>query len=72
MKLTMPQSRPMPEIGSGCHELRIRTQQIEWRVIYRVDGFAILVVDIFEKKTRSTPKRVIDACRRRLNAYDTR
>jgi phage-related protein len=72
VKLAMPQSRPMPEIGSQCHELRVTGERVEWRVIYRVDDLAVLVVDIFEKKTRSTPKRIIEACKRRLSAYDAR
>jgi len=72
VKLEMPQSRPMPDVGSRCHELRITDEYIEWRVIYRIDDRAVAVVDIFEKKTRATPKRIIEACRRRLAAYDAR
>ena len=70
--LPMPQSRPMPDIGKRCHELRVGDGTTDWRVIYRVDPAAVLVVDIFEKKSRTTPKRVIDACRARLSRYDVR
>jgi phage-related protein len=28
------------------------------------------VAEVFDKKTRQTPKEVIEACRRRLRAYD--
>jgi len=42
----------------------------EWRIIYRVDPDAILVVDVFQKKTRETPHLVIANCRRRLREYD--
>jgi phage-related protein len=69
-KLTMPQSRPMPQSGSQCHELRVRDEHIEWRIVYRVDDRAVLVVDIFEKKTRSAAKRIIEVCNRRLRTYD--
>jgi phage-related protein len=72
VKLAMPQSRPMPEVGNQCHELRVTGEHIEWRIIYRVDDRAVPVVDIFEKKTRATPKRIIEACKRRLAAYDGR
>ena len=47
----LPQSRPMPAIGSRCHELRIRDQDQNWRVIYRIDPDAIVIVDVFAKKT---------------------
>ena len=69
--LTMPQSRPMPTIGPRCHELRVKDAKTEWRIIYRVDSDAILVVDVFDKKTRETPQRTIENCRKRLRDYDT-
>ena len=68
-KLSMPRSRPMPSIGPGCHELRIEDSNASWRVVYFVGATAILVLDVFEKKTRTTPSRVIDTCRRRLMEY---
>ena len=42
-----------------------------WRIIYRVDDDAILIVDVFAKKTRATPKQVIATCRQRLREYDS-
>lgn len=62
----------MPSIGARCHELRIRDQEHNWRLIYRVDSDAILVVDLFAKKTRQTPREVIDVCKTRLKNYDNR
>ena len=70
VNLAMPQSRPMPQIGPRCHELRVRAEDTNWRIIYRIDERAILVVDIFKKKSAATPKRVIESCKRRLTAYD--
>ena len=67
----MPHSRPMPAIGARCHELRIIDVDKIWRIIYRIDGDAVVIADVFEKKTQTTPKRVIDACKRRLRDYDT-
>lgn len=68
--LGMPHSRPMPGIGPRCHELRVRDETRNWRIVYRVDDDAILVVEVFQKTTRQTPKRIIDTCRRRLKRYD--
>lgn len=66
----MPHSRPMPGIARGCHELRIRDREQTWRIIYRTDPDAIVIVEIFSKKTSSTPKQVIEDSRRRLRIYD--
>lgn len=68
--LGMPHSRPMPSIGNNCHELRIRDSRQTWRIIYRIDQDAILIVDIFSKTTRTTPKIVIENCKKRLTQYD--
>lgn len=68
--LSLPNSRPMPVIGPRCHELRIVDQGQPWRILYRTDPDAILVLDVFRKGSRKTPKRVIDRARRRLRAYD--
>jgi phage-related protein len=68
--LSMPHSRPMPSIGRRCHELRIVDQDRSWRIVYRVDGDAILVAAVFQKSTQTTPVHIIVACKRRLRAYD--
>jgi phage-related protein len=70
--LGMPISRPMPSIGARVHELRIRDEEHNWRIIYRIDEDRILIVDVFAKKTRTTPKPVISACKARLKRYDDR
>lgn len=68
--LSLPHSRPMPGIGLRCHELRIVDRNKTWRIIYRVDGDAIVIADVFQKTTQQTPQRVIADCRRRLRQYD--
>jgi phage-related protein len=68
--LDMPHSRPMPVIGERCHELRVVDNDKTWRIIYRIDSDAIVILDVFSKKTRSTPKSVIDRSRQRLREYD--
>jgi phage-related protein len=69
-KLSLPWSRPMPSIGTRCHELRITDKETIWRIVYRLDFDAILIVDVFQKKTQQTPKHVIDTCKKRLRLYD--
>ena len=68
--LGLPHSRPMPSVGRRCHELRLQDEGHTWRVIYRVDSDAIVVLEVFAKKRPKTPQAVIEACRRRLKQYD--
>ncbi len=68
--LEMPVSRPMPSIGSGCHELRINDKNVTWRIIYRIDPDAIVIAEVFKKKTNKTPQHIIETCQRRFNQYD--
>ena len=56
-KLSMPQSRPMPVIGKGCHELRLVDENVTWRIIYRIDSDAIIILEVFDKKTSKTPRK---------------
>lgn len=67
--LSLPHSRPMPDIGKRCHELRIVAEDKTWRIIYRTDEDAILILEVFNKSTPKTPKGVIDNCKRRLREY---
>jgi phage-related protein len=66
----MPHSRPMPSIGARCHELRIQDADVTWRIVYRIDADAVVMLEVFRKKTRQTPKTVIDTCKQRLRDYD--
>ena len=66
----MPGSRPMPSIGSRCHELRINDENGTWRIIYRLDPDAVVILEVFSKKTAQTPANVIENCKRRLKEYD--
>jgi phage-related protein len=69
-KLSLPWSRPMPSIGPRCHELRIHDEKATWRIVYRIDSDAIVIVDVFQKQTQQTPRQVIDTCKRRLRQFD--
>lgn len=68
--LSMPQSRPMSNIGRRCHELRVRDGDHVWRIIYRLDADAVVIAEVFDKKTRTTPKEVVKTCKDRLRRYD--
>jgi len=69
--LMMPHSRTMRSIGLRCHELRVNDETNTWRLIYRIDEDAILILEVFAKKTKETPRHVIIDCQRRLKAYDS-
>jgi phage-related protein len=69
-KLSLPHSRPMPSIGSRCHELRIQDQDKSWRIIYRIESDAILILEVFRKTTNQTPLRIVTDCKRRLKQYE--
>ncbi len=69
-KIGLPHSRPMPSIGRRCHELRIPDEDISWRILYRLDADAVILGNVFPKKSGRTPKKVIDSCKHRLRRYD--
>jgi phage-related protein len=69
-RLSLPQSRPMTSICMKCHELRINDRDKTWRIIYRLDDDAVVILEVFEKKSQTTPKTVIDICKKRIISYD--
>jgi phage-related protein len=71
LKLSLPHSRPMPAIGARCHELRINDENKTWRIVYRIDPDAIVILEVFEKKSQKTPPDVIKNCRRRIRSYES-
>ena len=68
-RIGMPHSRPLPSIGSGCHELRLWDAGHSWRIVCFLDADAIVIIEVFAKKTRATPTEVIQMCQKRLAAY---
>ena len=52
------------------HELRIQDEDVTWRIVYRIDVDAVVILEVFSKKTKQTPKTVISACQDRLRRYD--
>ena len=69
-RLSMPHSRPLPTIGPRCAELRVRDAEHNWRIIYRLDDDAVIVVDVFPKKTQRLPDEIVRRCKQRLRAYE--
>ncbi|HME74060.1 MAG TPA: type II toxin-antitoxin system RelE/ParE family toxin [Myxococcota bacterium] len=67
-----PQSKPMPGVGVRIHELRVNdgASKRTWRIVYRVDPDAIVVVHWWAKKTQKTAEKDLHLCRTRLRAYD--
>jgi phage-related protein len=59
--------KPMPSVGAGVREIRIRDESGAYRVLY-VAKFeeAVYVLHCFQKKARATPKRDIDLAEKRF------
>jgi phage-related protein len=68
--IDMPLSRPMPDVGKRCHELRVDDGNVTFRILYHVALDAIVILEVFQKKTRATPKHVLDVARKRLRLYE--
>jgi len=52
--LGRPYARPVPLIGPRCYELRIDDAGVTWRLVYRVDPDALIIAEVFCKKTART------------------
>lgn len=48
--LGMPLARPMPSVGRRCYELRVHDENRTWRIVYRLDGDAIVIADVFRRR----------------------
>ena len=67
--LTMPHSKPMGDVGPNSHELRVPDGDLDWRIMYAIRLDAIVILEVFSKKTRKTSLRVLETCRDRLKRY---
>ncbi len=58
--------KPMPSVGPGAYEIRVRDEAGTFRVMY-VAKFehAVYVLHAFQKKTRKTPQADIELAARR-------
>jgi phage-related protein len=65
----MPEDfKPMPDVGKGTYEIRVRLEGA-WRLMY-VAKFpdAIYVLHVFQKKTQQTAPADIDMARKRYRS----
>ena len=69
-RLEMPQAEPLMIVGPRCGVLRVRDAAHNWRIIYRLDPDAVVVLEVYQKKTQRIPNEVIDRCRERIKQYD--
>jgi phage-related protein len=60
----------MPSVGGACHEIRVNAFEGQWRILLRIDEDAIIIAEVFQKKTQKTPQAVIDVSKKRLALYD--
>jgi phage-related protein len=59
--------KPMPTVGSGVREIRIREESGAFRVLYIAHiEEAVFVLHAFQNKTQATPKRDLDLAAARL------
>jgi len=65
--LSMPLSRPMPSIGRGVHELRLKDRSGTYRIVYALVQRGIVhVLQAFKKTTTATPAKSLDLAMKRL------
>lgn len=69
-QLGMPQAEPLPIVGPRCGAVRVRDAEHNWRIVYRADVDAILILEVYAKKTRKIPGDVIKRCQGRLRRYE--
>lgn len=50
-KLGMPQAEVLPDVGRRCGALRVRDAGHNWRIMYRIDADAVLILEVYSKKT---------------------
>jgi phage-related protein len=60
----------MASIAARCHELRVNDEGRVWRLMYRLDADAMLILAVFAKKAEKTPDEIVRICRKRLRDYD--
>ncbi len=69
-RLGMPQAEPLPNVGPRCAALRVRDADHNWRIMVRIDADAVLILEVYAKKTKTIPHEVIARCQQRMKQYD--
>ena len=68
--LSMPHAEPLPRVGPRCGSIRVRDGEHNWRIMYRIDNDAVVILEVYDKKTQKIPDEVVDRCQARLKNYD--
>ena len=67
LTLSMPLSRPMPDIGKGVHELRLRDRAGVYRVFYFLRRHSsVYLIHAMKKTTQATPAHTFALVKKRL------
>jgi len=67
LMLSLRLSRPMPAVGRGVHELRLKDRSGAYRVVYALGARgAVYVLHAFRKTTQETSARNLVLARTRL------
>jgi phage-related protein len=62
--------KPMTAVGPGVREIRVRDESGAYRVIYSATlADRVLVLHVFQKKTRQTPQKDIELAAKRLRDW---
>ena len=69
-QLGMPQAEPLPSLGARCGALRVRDADHNWRIMYRLDPDAVIILEVYPKKSRKIPDEIMQRCKQRLKRYD--
>lgn len=60
--------KPMPSVGTGVRELRVRGSDSQYRAIYITTiGDMVYVLHVFVKKSQRTPNTDVDIAKKRLS-----
>ena len=67
LMLSFPLSRPMPVVGRGVHEIRLKDRAGAYRVVYAlITRRTVHVIHAFKKTAQQTPTRSLELARKRL------
>jgi phage-related protein len=65
-----PDAKKLADLCPKCYELRIKDRDKWYRIMVRIDSDAIVILGWFEKKSNRIPKKVLEACGKRMRDYD--
>ena len=57
------------DVSLERHGRRIVDGPADWRIMYHIAPDAVVILDVFPKKTAATPKSALAECRKRLAEF---